>query len=75
MSHPDGRNSIGQLSFVEMLVRLIGEGTPKNKECAISVLLGLALNNSSFMLAALQFGVYDHLVKVVKSGTNRAQGQ
>ncbi|KAL9395389.1 hypothetical protein Peur_009642 [Populus x canadensis] len=72
-SHPEGRNEIGQLSFIETLVELMKDGTPKNKECATSVLLELGSTNSSFMLAALQFGVYENLVEISKSGTNRAQ--
>ncbi|CAL9084050.1 unnamed protein product [Musa textilis] len=72
-SHPDGRAAIGQLPFIEALVRLIQGGTPKNKECALSVLLELGSHGSSFLLAALQFGVYDHVREVEKSGTNRGQ--
>lgn len=72
-SHPDGRQEIGELSFIEDLVKFIQKGTPKNKECATSVLLELGSNNSSFILAALQFGVYEHLIEIAKSGTNRAQ--
>ncbi|KAK9164940.1 hypothetical protein Scep_000131 [Stephania cephalantha] len=73
VAHPEGRIVIGQLSFVETLVDFIKCGTPKNKECAISVLLELGLHNSSCLLAALQFGVYEHLVEVSRSGTNRGQ--
>ncbi|KAF5186367.1 U-box domain-containing protein [Thalictrum thalictroides] len=72
-SHPEGRQEIGQLSFIETLVEFIKDGTPKNKECAVSVLLELGLNNSSFLLTALQFGVLDPLVEISKSGTNRGQ--
>ncbi|KAH7574784.1 hypothetical protein JRO89_XS02G0003900 [Xanthoceras sorbifolium] len=72
-SHPEARYEIGQLSFVETLVEIIKNGTPKNKECATSVLLELGLNISSCILAALQFGVYEHLVEITRSGTNRAQ--
>ncbi|KAL5706178.1 U-box domain-containing protein 15 [Ranunculus cassubicifolius] len=72
-SHPEGRNRIGQLKFVEMLVRFIKSGTPKNKECATAVLLELGLHDSNSILAALQFGVYEYLVEVSKSGTSRAQ--
>ncbi|KAL9282053.1 U-box domain-containing protein 15 [Arabidopsis thaliana] len=72
-SHPEGRQAIGQLSFIETLVEFIRQGTPKNKECATSVLLELGSNNSSFILAALQFGVYEYLVEITTSGTNRAQ--
>ncbi|XP_057966320.1 U-box domain-containing protein 15 [Malania oleifera] len=73
VSHPEGRKEIGQLSFIETLVEIIKNGTPKNKECATSVLLELGLHNSSFILAALQFGVYEYLVDIVRCGTNRAQ--
>jgi hypothetical protein len=72
-SHPDGRQEIGELSFIETLVEFIREGTPKNKECATSVLLELGSKNSTFILAALQFGVYEHLIEITRSGTNRAQ--
>ncbi|XP_043714501.1 U-box domain-containing protein 15-like [Telopea speciosissima] len=72
-SHPEGRNAIGQLSFIETLVEFIRDGAPKTKECAISVLLELGLHNSSFILAALQFGVYEHLMEISRSGTSRAQ--
>ncbi|KAF3504103.1 hypothetical protein F2Q69_00041433 [Brassica cretica] len=73
VSHPEGRQAIGQLSFIETLVDFIRQGTPKNKECAASVLLELGSTNSSFILAALQFGVYEYLVDITSSGTNRAQ--
>ncbi|XP_058754653.1 U-box domain-containing protein 15-like [Vicia villosa] len=69
----EGRQEIGQLPFIETLVEFTREGTPKNKECAASVLLELCTSNSSFTLAALQFGVYEHLVEIKESGTNRAQ--
>ncbi|KAJ9189425.1 hypothetical protein P3X46_000721 [Hevea brasiliensis] len=72
-SHPEGRNEIGRLAFIRTLVEIIRSGTPKNKECATSVLLELGLNNSSFILAALQYGVYEHLVDIARCGTNRAQ--
>lgn len=72
-SHPGGRNEIGRLSFIKTLVEIIKSGTPKNKECATSVLLELGLHNSSFILAALQYGVYEHLVEITRCGTNRAQ--
>ncbi|KAF2322630.1 hypothetical protein GH714_025442 [Hevea brasiliensis] len=61
-SHPKGRSEIGRLSFIRTLVEIIKSGTPKNKECATSVLLELEVNNSSFTLAALQYGVYEHLI-------------
>ncbi|KAJ1375515.1 Zinc finger, RING/FYVE/PHD-type [Sesbania bispinosa] len=73
VSNSEGRQEIGQLSFIETLVGFIREGSPKNKECAASVLLELCSSNSSFILAALQFGVYEHLIEIKESGTNRAQ--
>ncbi|KVI07695.1 hypothetical protein Ccrd_013935 [Cynara cardunculus var. scolymus] len=66
-AHPDGRKELGQLSFIETLVRFIREGTPKNKECAAAVLLKLCTNNSNLLLAALQFGVYEHVKEVALS--------
>ncbi|KAL2330254.1 hypothetical protein Fmac_017835 [Flemingia macrophylla] len=69
----EGRQEIGTLSFIETLVGFMREGTPKNKECAASVLLELCSHNSQFILAALQFGVYDHLIEIKQTGTNRAQ--
>ncbi|KAK3425047.1 hypothetical protein EUGRSUZ_F01774 [Eucalyptus grandis] len=73
VSHPTGRQEIGQLSFIKTLVEFIKDGTPKNKECATSVLLELGSSNSNFLLTALQFGVYEHLVEIARSGTRRAQ--
>ncbi|KAL2254947.1 U-box domain-containing protein 15-like isoform X1 [Sesamum indicum] len=72
-SHPEGRNEIGRLSFIQMLVEIVRDGTPKNKECATAVILELGSNNSSCLLAALQYGVYDHLVEITRCGTTRAQ--
>ncbi|KAK5845095.1 U-box domain-containing 15 -like protein [Gossypium arboreum] len=72
-THAEGRHEMGQLSFIQTLVDIIKDGTPKNKECATSVLLELSSNNYSHILAALQFGVYEHLVQIAESGTNRAQ--
>ncbi|KAL3830510.1 hypothetical protein ACJIZ3_019312 [Penstemon smallii] len=72
-ANPEGRQELGQLSFVETLVSFIREGSPKNKECATAVLLELGTNNSNLILAALQYGVYEHLVEVSKNGTERGQ--
>ncbi|GAB2289297.1 U-box domain-containing protein 15 [Dionaea muscipula] len=73
VSHPEGRQEIGQLSFIETLVEFMRSGTQKNKEGAAAVLLELGIAGSSFLLAALQYGVYEHLVGMTKNGTNRAQ--
>ncbi|CAN1315539.1 U-box domain-containing protein 15 [Linum perenne] len=72
-SHPEGRNAVGQLPFVEKLVEFMKDGTPKNKECATSVLLELGSGNSNYILMALQFGVYEHLVEMSETGTDRGK--
>ncbi|KAL6603423.1 hypothetical protein ACP70R_043784 [Stipagrostis hirtigluma subsp. patula] len=72
-SNPSCRSEIGTMSFVETLVQIIKEGTPKNKECALSVLLELGQNNNSLMVHALGFGVHEHLSDIAKTGTSRAQ--
>ncbi|KAK6116171.1 hypothetical protein DH2020_008440 [Rehmannia glutinosa] len=69
----DGRRELGQLPFIETLVNLIRDGTPKNKECATAVLLELGSNNRNLILAALQYGVYEHLVEIFEKGTERGQ--
>ncbi|CAA0834929.1 U-box domain-containing protein 15 [Striga hermonthica] len=72
-SSQEGRKELGSLSFIETLVNLIRDGTPKNKECATAVLLELGSRNRNLVLAALQYGVYENLVEVSKSGTERGQ--
>ncbi|XP_022895384.1 U-box domain-containing protein 15-like [Olea europaea var. sylvestris] len=72
-SNSKGKQEIGQLSFIETLVNFMRDGTPKNKECAASVLLELGSNNSNLILAALQYGVYEHLVEISKTCTERGQ--
>jgi hypothetical protein len=72
-SHPGCRSEVGTTSFVEILVQITKEGTPKNKECALSVLLELGLHNNSLMAHALGLGLQEHLSDIAKSGTSRAQ--
>ncbi|OEL27834.1 U-box domain-containing protein 15 [Dichanthelium oligosanthes] len=72
-SHPSCRGEVGSTSFVEILVEITKEGTPKNKECALSVLLELGLNNNSLMVQALGLGLNEHLSDIAKTGTSRAQ--
>uniref|UniRef100_A0A453TAV6 RING-type E3 ubiquitin transferase n=1 Tax=Aegilops tauschii subsp. strangulata TaxID=200361 RepID=A0A453TAV6_AEGTS len=67
------RGTIGTESFVETLVRIIKEGTPKNKECALSVILELGSHNNALMVHALGFGLQEHLTEIAKNGTSRAQ--
>ncbi|CAM0954154.1 unnamed protein product [Alopecurus aequalis] len=64
---------IGTMPFVEKLVQLIKEGTPKNKECALSVLLELGTKKQPLLVHALRFGLHEHLSNITKTGTSRAQ--
>lgn len=72
-SHSSCRDEVGSPSFVEILVEIVKEGTPKNKECALSVLLELGLHNNSLMVHALGLGLNEHLSDIAKTGTSRAQ--
>ncbi|KAL6982605.1 U-box domain-containing protein 15 [Sarracenia purpurea var. burkii] len=72
-SNPDGRQEIGKLSVIETLVNFVKEGTPKNKECAVALLLELCSEDSNIMLSALKYGVHDPVVELSKNGTNRGQ--
>ncbi|KAM0014671.1 putative adaptor protein Cbl domain superfamily [Helianthus debilis subsp. tardiflorus] len=71
--HPDGRKELGQLSFIETLVKFMREGTPKNKECAASVLLKLCENNNNNLVVALQYGVYEHVSELSQNGSKRGK--
>jgi hypothetical protein len=72
-SHATARGEVGTTAFVEMLVRLIKDGTPKNQECALSVLLELGSNTKPLLVHALRFGLHEDLSKIAKNGTSRAQ--
>ncbi|TVU05474.1 hypothetical protein EJB05_48640, partial [Eragrostis curvula] len=72
-SHAACRAEVGTTAFVEKLVRLIKDGTPKNKECALSVLLELGSNSKPLLVHALRFGLHEDLSKIAKNGTSRAQ--
>jgi len=72
-SHAACRAEIGTTAFVEKLVRLIKDGTPKNKECALSVLLELGTNSRPLLVHGLRFGLHEDLSKIAKNGTSRAQ--
>ncbi|XP_071702897.1 U-box domain-containing protein 15-like [Rutidosis leptorrhynchoides] len=71
--HPDGKKELGQMSFIETLVKFMRSGTPKNKECAAAVLLKLCTNNNNNLVVALQYGVYEHVSEVSQNGTKRAK--
>ncbi|KAL5200163.1 hypothetical protein ABZP36_021366 [Zizania latifolia] len=72
-SHAACRAEIGTEHFVEVLTRIIKEGNPKNKECALSVLLELGLSNNALMAHALGLHLHPHLTDIAKTGTSRAQ--
>ncbi|KAI8549054.1 hypothetical protein RHMOL_Rhmol07G0321500 [Rhododendron molle] len=72
-SNSEGSEEIGQMSVIETLVQFIKEGTPKNKECAVALVLELGTKNPNLVLAALQYGMYEHVVELENSGTNRGQ--
>jgi len=73
ISHPDGRIAIGQISLIETVVELIKQGTPKNKEYALSLLLELGLHDANFISTACKAGVYEYVCEAAKTGTSRAQ--
>uniref|UniRef100_A0A0E0LFV5 RING-type E3 ubiquitin transferase n=1 Tax=Oryza punctata TaxID=4537 RepID=A0A0E0LFV5_ORYPU len=72
-SNPTCRSEVGTEHFVEKLAQIIKEGTPKNKECAVSVLLELGSSNNALMAHALGFDLHQHLADIAKNGTSRAQ--
>ncbi|CAI5465974.1 unnamed protein product [Closterium sp. Yama58-4] len=70
---PEGRTAIGEASAVPILVELMKDGSPRNKENAASVLLSLCLNGREHTELAVQCGAVPPLQLLLRSGTPRAK--
>ncbi|KAJ8625670.1 hypothetical protein MRB53_034200 [Persea americana] len=72
----ENRERVGSLNGIRPLVDLLKNGTIRGKKDAATALFNLSLNHANkarALEAALQFGVYEHVVEVAKSGTTRAK--
>ncbi|KAK9290129.1 hypothetical protein L1049_008294 [Liquidambar formosana] len=72
-SHPDGRAAIGALEVVPVLVELIGNGSPRNRENAAAVLVHLCAGDHQCRTQAWVLGVMDPLLHLADNGTDRGK--
>ncbi|KAH7863731.1 hypothetical protein Vadar_021309 [Vaccinium darrowii] len=69
-SHPDGKTAIGAAEAVPVLVKVIGSGSPMNKENATAVLAQLCSGGQKYLVEAQELGVVGRLVDLAQNGTD-----
>ena len=73
-SHAEGKASIGSAEAVPVLVEVIGNGSPRNRENAAAVLVHLCAGDHQHHLAeAKELGVMAPLVDLAQNGTERGK--
>ncbi|XP_030966484.1 U-box domain-containing protein 13 isoform X1 [Quercus lobata] len=73
-SHAEGKASIGSAEAVPVLVEVIGNGSPRNRENAAAVLVHLCAGDHQHHLAeAKELGVMGPLVDLAQTGTERGK--
>lgn len=72
-SHPDGKVAIGALNAVSTFVKLIGNGSPRNRENATAVLVHLCGGDPQHMSEAKALGVRTLLLDLAENGTDRGK--
>ncbi|XWS71700.1 hypothetical protein CRYUN_Cryun03dG0161200 [Craigia yunnanensis] len=72
-SHPEGKSAIGAAEAVPVLVDVIGNGSPRNKENAAAVLMHLCSGDQQHLAEAQELGVMGPLVDLAQNGTDRGK--
>ncbi|XP_062171512.1 U-box domain-containing protein 13-like isoform X2 [Alnus glutinosa] len=72
-SHPEGKASIGAAEAVPVLVEVIGNGSPRNRENAAAVLVHLCAGDQQHLAEANELGVMGLLVDLAQNGTDRGK--
>nr|XP_043622866.1 U-box domain-containing protein 13-like [Erigeron canadensis] len=73
-SHPEGKLAIGdQAEVVLVLVELIGNGSPRNKENAAAILANLCSADQKYLVEAQEIGVMGVLADLLHHGTDRGK--
>ncbi|GLU02376.1 hypothetical protein SLE2022_196280 [Rubroshorea leprosula] len=72
-SHPEGKTAIGAAEAVPVLVDVIGNGSPRNKENAAAVLVHLCSGDQQHLAEARELGVMGPLVDMAQNGTDRGK--
>ncbi|XP_034687853.1 U-box domain-containing protein 13 [Vitis riparia] len=72
-SHPEGKAAIGSSEAVPVLVEVIGNGSPRNRENAAAVLVHLCAGDQHHLAEAQELGVMGPLVDLAQNGTDRGK--
>ncbi|XVF20065.1 hypothetical protein REPUB_Repub11eG0166100 [Reevesia pubescens] len=72
-SHPEGKSAIGGAEAVPVLVDVIGNGSPRNRENAAAVLVHLCAGDQQHLAEAQELGVMGPLVDLAQNGTDRGK--
>lgn len=72
-SHPDGKVAIGALNAMSTFVKLIENGSPRNRENATAVLVHLCGGDPQHLSEAKALGVRTLLLDLAENGTERAK--
>ncbi|KAK4254958.1 hypothetical protein QN277_008026 [Acacia crassicarpa] len=72
-SHPEGKIAIGAAEAVPVLVGVIGNGSPRNKENAAAVLVHLCSGDQQYLVQAQDLGVMAPLTDLAQNGTDRGK--
>ena len=72
-SHPEGKAAIGAAEAVPVLVEVIGNGSPRNRENAAAVLVHLCAGDQQYLVEAQELGVMGPLVDLAQNGTDRGK--
>lgn len=72
-SHSEGKVAIGAAEAVPVLVDVIGNGSPRNKENAAAVLVHLCSGDHQHIVNAQELGVMGPLLDLAQNGTDRGK--
>nr|GMD29331.1 U-box domain-containing protein 13-like [Ipomoea batatas] len=72
-SHSEGKAVIGSAMVVLLLVDVIANGTPRNRENAATVLVHLCSGDQQHLVEAQELGVMAPLLDLVQNGTERGR--
>uniref|UniRef100_A0A2P2IRR4 U-box domain-containing protein n=1 Tax=Rhizophora mucronata TaxID=61149 RepID=A0A2P2IRR4_RHIMU len=72
-SHPEGKAAIKAAEAVPILVEVIGNGSPRNKENAAAVLVHLCSGDQKYLAEAHELGAMEPLADLAQNGTERGK--
>ncbi|XP_050368527.1 U-box domain-containing protein 13 [Argentina anserina] len=72
-SHPEGKAAIGAAEAVPVLVEVIGNGSPRNRENAAAVMVHLCSGDPQHLVDAQELGVMSSLLDLQQNGTDRGK--